>query len=312
MLFILHTETDKLCLKDLSSDVTNELILRLLADGAAMEKFNQFFGLKMGHRYRPTGIDLTDIKELFPNTALNMLKECFEALRLYDLSELLEKVKPRSLRPALSSEQIGKLRNADARPPKYHSNVAVLIVNNSGKGDIVGKEDAEKIETFFKDLNSRNEVMITPLATPQETCGFLWELKERKRGMRYYHWKEGSYKKDLESVLQRKARLEKELEGAMQMKKGREQRRRQELELRQLKQQELRCRCELENIVQAKNQAKRVIEKLQELENKLEKSTNPVSTAMDELIHNQGWFTSYTYSHVYLKKFESGVLIKLS
>jgi len=312
MLFILHAETDKLCLKDLGSDVTNELILRLLADEAAMDKFNQFFGLKMGHRYRPTGIDLTDIKELFPDTAVNMLKECFEALRLYDLSELLEKVRPRSLRPALSLEQIGKLRKADDRPIKYHSNVGVLIVNDSGKGDIVGKEDAEKIETFFKDLNSRNEVTITPLAGLQETCGFLWELKERKRGMRYYHWKEGNYKKDLERVLQRKARLEKELEGAKQIRKGHEQRRRQELELRQLKQQELRCRSELENIVQAKNQTERVIEKLQQLENNLEKSTNPVSTAMDELIHNQGWFTSYTDSHVYSNKFERGVLRNIS
>ena len=137
MLFILHVEADKLCLKDVSRDVTIELSQRLQADRAAMDKFYQFFGLKMGHRYRPSILDLTDVKELFPDTTVNMLKECFDALRLYDLVEILEKMGPRSLRPGLSPEQIEKLRRADGRPTKYHSDLAVLVVDYSYEGDIV-------------------------------------------------------------------------------------------------------------------------------------------------------------------------------
>ena len=71
--------------------MTIELSQRLQADPATMVKFYQFFGLKMGLRYRPSGLDLTDVQELFPDTTVNMLKECFEALRLYDLVEILEK-----------------------------------------------------------------------------------------------------------------------------------------------------------------------------------------------------------------------------
>jgi len=56
MLIIFFAVSSKLCLKDLSDDVTDELIKRLQADGAAFEKFYQFFGLKMGVRYPLKGI----------------------------------------------------------------------------------------------------------------------------------------------------------------------------------------------------------------------------------------------------------------
>ncbi|KAJ7377988.1 hypothetical protein OS493_025304 [Desmophyllum pertusum] len=93
------------------------------------------------------------------------ISECFEALQLYDFAELLEKVRPRSLRPALSPEQIEQLRGSSDRPTKYHSNVAVLVVKQIVGGlDNVESDNAEKIEAFFKDLNSRNEVTI--IASP--------------------------------------------------------------------------------------------------------------------------------------------------
>ena len=125
MLFILHAEADKLCLKDLSSDLTKELDYRLRADKAAMEKLYQFFGLNMLHRF-----GLTDLKDLFPDTTVSVLKKCFEALRMYDFAEIMEKVRRRSLRPALSPNQIEKLWRAGDRPTKYHSNVAVLVVKH--------------------------------------------------------------------------------------------------------------------------------------------------------------------------------------
>ena len=292
-------------MKDLSDDVTRKWTVMLLADQAALEKFHHYFGLKMGGWYL-----LEEIKQMFPDTAVSVLKECFEALRLYDLVELTEKVKPRSLRPAVSPEQIGKLRRADDRPTKYHTDLAVLIFNHTvGQEDIVEREDAEKIETFFKDLNSRNEVANIALGSTQETREVLREINTTTREMRYCQLREDRWKKDLESWLQREARLEKELEEAVQMEKGREQRRRLELELEQLKQRERKCRDQLENLAKEKTYAERVSEKLKELE---KESTKPISTALDEWIHNQGWLTPYTYTHVYSNKFERGVLIKLS
>ena len=107
MFVIFLAESSKLCLKDLSDDVTREFIKKLQADEAALEKFYQFFGLKLGDRYPLKGrFPLHEIKTLFPDTTINVLKECFEVLQLYDLGEILEKVRPRSLRPAVSPEQI--------------------------------------------------------------------------------------------------------------------------------------------------------------------------------------------------------------
>jgi len=287
-------------LKDLSDDITAELSKRLQADGAALEKCYQFFGLKMGGGY-----PLKAIKQMFPDTAVSVFKECFEALRLYDLVEIMAKVKPRSLRPAVSLEQIEKLRIPDDRPTKYHSNVAVLIVNHIVKEDIVGREDAEKIETFFKDLNSQNEVATIALASTQKTNEVSREMKKINNVLRYHHLSEDRCKKDLESLLQQKAGLEKELEEA-KMEKARLQRRSLERELKGLKEQELWCRGNLEDVAKKKEQAERDFEKLKELE---KENTKPLSTAIEKWIHNQGLLTPYTYTHVYSNQLDRGVLI---
>jgi len=268
-LFIFFVESSKLCLKDLSDDVTRKWTVMLQADEAALEKFHQYFGLKIEGWYL-----LEEIKQMFPDTAVTVLKECFEALRLYDLVELMEKVKPRSLRPAVSQEQIGKLRRADDRPTKYHTDLAVLIVNHTvGQEDIVEREDAEKIETFFKDLNSRNEVANIALGSTQETRAVLREINATTREMRHYQMREDRCKEDLESCLQGKASVEKELEEVVQMEKGCEQTRILELELKKLKQREQKCRDQLENVAKQKKYAERVIEKLKEVE---KESTKPI------------------------------------
>ena len=284
MLFVLHAETDRLCLKDLSSDVIEELDLRLQGDNASMKKLYQFFGLNPG----PHRLGLTDLKNLFPDTAVSVLKKCFEALWMYDLADIMEKVRPRSLRPAVSPEQIEKLRRSGNRPTKYHSDVAVLVVKHTiGEEDIVKNKTPEKIETFFKDLNSRIEVAIISLASSQETREVLREIKQRGPDLKYYHASENRrLKKNLEWVLQWKASLEKELEEAMQMEKGRKQRRNDlERELKNVKQRELEYRSQLEKIVKEREQRKWEFEKLKELEKENEK---PISTAMDEWIHNKG------------------------
>ena len=279
MLFILHAEADKLCLKDLSSEVTEDLDRRLEVDKAAMEKLHQFFGLKMGRRFK-----FSDLKDLFPDTTVSVLKKCFEALRMYDFAEIMEKVRPRSLHPVLSPEQIEKLWRVGDRPTKYHSDVAALVVNHIVEEDIVERTDwAEKIEIFIKDLNSQNEVATVSLASSQETREFLREIKGNY-GMRYYHFEEERVKRMLESVLRQK---KKELE--IQMEKGIDETW-STMPLSRLKEEELRYKHRLEYLAKEKKQEKRDFEKLKELA--LEKeSTKLISTVMDKWIHNQGWLT---------------------
>ena len=271
-------------MKDLSSDVTKELDQRLQADTAAMQKVIQFFGLRP---FLSTG--LTDLKDLFPDTTVSVMKKCFEALRMNDLAEIMEKVRPRSLRPAVSPEQIEKLWRAGDRPTKYHSDVAVLVVDHAVQ-KIVKNKNPEKIETIFKDLNSRNEVAIISFAHSQETQKVLREIKD-STNLRSYHQPpiEGSVKKQLEMVLLQKARLEKELGELGPIKKGNKQRRsRLERELKRYIQQEFHYRELLEHVAQERELAKRDFIKLRELE---KENTKPISKAMDEWIHNQGWLT---------------------
>ena len=271
-------------MKDLSSDVTKELHQRLQANKAAMEKVSQFFGLRP---FLASGI--TDLKDLFPDTTVSVLKKCFEALRMYDLAEIMEKVRPRSLRPALSPEQIEKLWRVDDRPTKYHSDVAVLVVDHAVQ-KIFKSKNPEKIETIFKDLNSRNEVAIISLANSPETQKVLREIKDSTNLRIYSQPNEDNVKRNLEVVLLQKARLGKELGEVGPMKKGNKQRRsRLELELKHYKEREVYYREQLEQVAKEREQTKRDIEKLKELE---KESTKPISKVMDEWIHNQGWLTS--------------------
>jgi len=277
MVFIFHAEADKLCLKDLSSDFTRELDERLQADMAATEKVHQFFGLKLTQQF-----GFTELKVLFPDTPVSVLKKCFESLWIYDLAEIMEKVKSRSLRPALSPEQIEKLRKADDRPTKYHSNVAGLVIDFSVEGVIAEKNEAKKIETFFKDLHSRNETAIISLVSSQERREALREIKKRyllhRRG-RSYRTSEDSLRKQVESTLQNEAHLEKQVEKFMHMNELLAPRREDKQKIKE------RWSRELERVAKEKKQAERDVEKLKEIE---KESAAAISTAIDELIHNQG------------------------
>ena len=134
--------------------MTTELTSRLQNDPVALERFYQSFGLDPG-KLRTRG--LSDIKELFPDTPVKMLKDVCEALQLYDLAELLDKVtKPRALRPALPLKEIEKLPRANNRPIKIFTQAEVLIINFSRED---GADcDAENFGSFFKVLNPQNQV----------------------------------------------------------------------------------------------------------------------------------------------------------
>ena len=91
-----------------------------------------------------------------------MLKEVFEALQLFDFAELLEKAtKPRTLRPALPLKEIEKLSNVSNRPTKVYSKAEVLIIELCGGPQTAAdndRNDAERVGSFFKALNSQNEI----------------------------------------------------------------------------------------------------------------------------------------------------------
>ena len=271
MLFVVHAETNKLRLKDLSKEVTQELTGRLECDEVAKEKFYQFFGLKMQGRFL-----FSDIEKLFPDTTISVLKDCFEALRLYDLAELLEKVRPRSLRPALSPEEIEKLQSPDDRPTKCHNNVAVLIVNHRDKRDSVEVDNDKKIEKFFKDLNSQNEVVIESTIS-QETRDILWEVTRKKK-------EEERLRKERER-LEKAMKRRKAFEGSGRVyyqRKGPQPTKQEEIWLRQLERY-------MKEEAKLTEQIASDIKKTKELEKETERA---ISAAVDKWIQTQGWFTS--------------------
>ena len=181
-----------------------EVTGRLRGDPITEERFYHSFGLDLKKMRDPEVLFMTGILDLFPDTPVNLLKEVFEALNLYDLVELLEKVKPRTLRPALPLKEIGKLPNAVNRSTTYYSKAEVLIIDN---GATAGDNDAERIESFFKALNSQSQVMTISAAALVEKLKVLNELKrvkeEEKIRDREYELDEKSLREQLEEVRSR-------------------------------------------------------------------------------------------------------------
>ncbi|KAL9959128.1 hypothetical protein ACROYT_G036216 [Oculina patagonica] len=162
-----------LCLKDLSREVTNEVLMRLKADIIVRKHFYQSFGIKDSHR-----LSSVDLFDYFPDTPVKLMKEVFKALQLYDLVDLLEKSRKshpaRSLRIALPLHEIEKLRKTAERPTTYHSSAAVLIIDacrwNYG---------TQGINSFFKDLNSKSEVTTIKCRTTEEWVDLTYMLERQ-------------------------------------------------------------------------------------------------------------------------------------
>lgn len=153
--------------------MTTELTSRLLRDPNALDRFYRSFGLDNTKFSSRRG--QWSITEFFPDTPIKMLKEVFGALHLYDLVELLERVtKPRTLHPALSLKEIENLQDASNRPTKFYSKAKVLIIHNDE--GIVGN-NAEKIGTFFKALNSQTQVTTLSMDPQKELLEELLLLR---------------------------------------------------------------------------------------------------------------------------------------
>lgn len=157
------------CLKDIRHEVTNQLTSKLKSDPDILDRFYRAFGLD------PMKLpihELVDIKDIFPDTPVKVLKDVFKALQLYDFAEFVEKAtKPRALRPALSLKEIEKLPSANNRPTKFFTKAEVLIIDNSDDAD----ESPQNFGSFFKALNPQYRV----IAVAAENCIKLGKDLER-------------------------------------------------------------------------------------------------------------------------------------
>lgn len=146
---------------------------KLSVDEVGLNRVFRFFGLKVDFRPSSPVSCMRRIAHSFPNTPVDLMRQCFEALQMYDLVDLLEKaVKTISLRPVLSSGEVEALRTGNL-PTKSHNNVVVLVVNDSADKDL-----NQKIEGFFKELNSQNDVTVIGSSRSEEE---LKELRDLKR-----------------------------------------------------------------------------------------------------------------------------------
>ena len=180
--------------------MTKEFTSRLQNDRAAQERFYRSFGLHPG-KLRIRG--LSDIKELFPDTPVKMLKDVCEALQLFDLVELLDKeTKPKTLRPALPLREIEKLPSANNRPTKIYTKAEVLIIRCSGKeGEDYG---SEKFGHFFELLNTKNQVTELTAKSSWNLHEQLDELKHSERSNEYDMFHEEQRERGLKICLQKK------------------------------------------------------------------------------------------------------------
>ena len=277
--------------------VTGELNQRLEADATAIEKVSRFFGFKGD----PFSFPFLPMEDFFPDTPVSVLKECFEALRLHDLAEILAKVKPRALCPALSPDQVEKLQLGDRRTKNY-SKMAALVVNVSSE-----KDTAKMIETFFKDLNPKNEVGVIPFTNLEKKYLVREDIEWKKHLEMLAVDKEKEIRYCLEIQL---PKLKKRIEGEGQEKSRSPEEesvgkvggplwidshlsRLRQKSLKNPKEQEpfLRNQLEtiLEEITKLREQIKRETEQIEDIERENSDAESTLLNVMDKWIKDQGW-----------------------
>ena len=161
-------------------ELTEELTSKLNRNKDVLNRFYRSFGLDPDLLHDE--LDRRSIGTIFPDTPVKLLKEVFEALKLYDFAELLEKAtKPRTLRPALPLKEIEKLSIVSNRPTKVYSKAKVLIVDVCGAFENSADNDVETAGSFFKAQNSRNEVTTLKTDYFKELLADLENLARRLR-----------------------------------------------------------------------------------------------------------------------------------
>ena len=159
-------------------EFTEELTSKLNRNKDVLNRFYRSFGLDPD--LLRDELDRRNIGKIFPDTPVKLLKEVFEALKLYDFAEFLEKAtKPRTLRPALPLKEIEKLSDASNRPTKIYSKAKVLIVNVCEACESSADSDVETAGSFFKAQNSQNEVTTLRTDSFKELLTDLDDLTRR-------------------------------------------------------------------------------------------------------------------------------------
>ena len=143
------------------------------------QRFYQAFGLNPEKLF-PYMLD--KIAEFFPDTPIKLLKDVFQELQLYDLAEMLEKVKSRELRPSLPLKEMKKLLNASGRPSKFYSKAEVLMIEYSDREAVaeVFYPDVDRIGCFFQALNSQSQLTKLTVKVAEQSENALMLLKNRK------------------------------------------------------------------------------------------------------------------------------------
>ena len=172
--------TSKLCLKDLSTELTEELTSKLNGNRDDLNQFYRSFGLDPDLLHHE--LHRRNIGQIFPDTPVTLLKDVFEALKLYDFAEFLEKAtKPRTLRPALPLKEIQKLSSVGNRPTKVYSKAKVLIVDVCEEAcESSADNDVKTVRSFFEAQNSRNEVTTLKIDSFKKFLADLDDLARRK------------------------------------------------------------------------------------------------------------------------------------
>ena len=247
-----------------------ELIERLRDEGVR-QNFLRFFGLQRNihlNFYDPGEGIFDHIGYFFPDTPISVLKECFEALQLYDFVEFLAaKVRPRSLHSVLSPEEVEKLKTGNL-PTNFHSNAVVLIINDTAES-----VNAQKIEKFCRDLNLRNVVTLIDSTLKVEKRRELCDLKRKNQR-----------KINLEQV-DKKTMLSRESEDRSGYSHYRVTEHRKE-----------RLRTLRDNLAILRREVDKKSELMKELEERNERAQTNVLKTMENLLRDQGWLQKTNFS----------------
>lgn len=184
-------------MKDVSERLVKELTIRLQSDPVSLVQFCRSFGID--HKEMAYSRVLENMSRLFPDTPVKMLTDVTKVLQMYDLVDLLEKAKPRTLRPALPLTEMGQLLNPNNRETTFYSKVAVLILDTEGTRP--AHSVVEKINNFFMGVSSESE--IARVSAGLELLSRENDLKEKEERYRYMENKLSErHKKEIEMELE--------------------------------------------------------------------------------------------------------------
>ena len=265
--FLFLESSYKLRLKDLPENVTKKLKWQLQSDPVAEKWFYESFGLAPPREGRGPQV-LEDIEILFPETPLKLLQDVFEALQLCDLVDLLDKEKPRTLRPSLPLSDIRKKANYGNRLTRFYSKAVVLTIGTGSLGQ--GQNYTQRIGSFFKEINSRSKVTTISMKTFSQVCTVLRKWREVKEN---FELGDAGW---IETELKRK--LQWFSKGVFKAEKAEALRIKQELgryvEMRKLKKKDRKLAFE-----------KRINQTMEELQTESEK----FQMILDQSITRKGW-----------------------